>query len=76
MNGLVLSTPLYALTSGNLVSANEPIEILPIKDEDAGYITVTFKGVVDNTKSEYYILKDDILNDERILQKDKNYRTI
>jgi hypothetical protein len=63
MNGLELATPLYALTSGALVSPNEPITIKPIKDEDAGYITITFEGTLDKNKSEYYFLKETKDND-------------
>ena len=65
MNNLQLSTPLYKITNTNLVPPNKPIEIIPITDEDNGYITIKFKGNNDLNKSYYYIIDEDKLINEK-----------
>jgi len=48
-----------------LVPPNKPIEIIPITDEDNGYITIKFKGNNDLNKSYYYIIDEDKLINEK-----------
>jgi hypothetical protein len=46
------------------------MKIIPVTDEDNGYITIKFKGYNDLNKSYYYIIDEDKLIDE----KDENGR--
>ena len=66
MNNLVLSSLKYKITNENLVSPNQPIEILPKATEDSGYIQINFKGNLDLDKSWYYILDKDKIKDDEI----------
>ena len=78
LNNLQLSTPKYKLTNEDLVSPNQPIDILPESNQDNGYITIHFKGDLDLNKSWHYILKKDILDSEKVdgyYIKDANGRT-
>lgn len=65
MNNLQLSTPQYKITNTNLVPPNRPLEIVPICDEDNGYITIKFKGNIDENKSYYYIIDETKLLNEK-----------
>ena len=56
LNGLVLSSPRYKITSQFLISPNAKIEILPEADQDNGIINVHFSGAIDTEKSFYYFL--------------------
>ena len=62
INGLVLSSPKYKISSQFLVSPTSIIEILPEADEEHGVITIKFRGETDPTHSHYYILNTDIIN--------------
>ena len=73
INGLEMSSPQYKLTNDNFVSPNKAIEIVPIANPDNGYITVTFKGSIDKTRSYHYVVDEDaeVLINER--DKDNNF---
>lgn len=84
INGLEMSSPQYKLTNDNFVSPNKAIEIVPIANPDNGYITVTFKGSIDKTRSFHYIVNEDteVLINERdrnnnfLYYRDGNKRTV
>ena len=62
LNGLVLSSPRYKISSQYLVAPSGNIKILPVADEEHGVIDVHFEGETDPAHSYYYILDVDLLN--------------
>ena len=79
-NNLIFETPKYKLTNEFLASPNEKIEMIPNSNVENGYVTINFKGSLDKDKSQYYILNDAVLEDEKDENgkyfTDKNNRTI
>jgi len=54
--------------------------MIPNSNVENGYVTINFKGSLDKDKSQYYILNDAVLEDEKDENgkyfTDKNNRTI
>ena len=62
LNGLVMSSPRYKISSQYLVAPSNNIKILPQADWEHGVIDVHFEGETDPAHSYYYILDEDLLN--------------
>ena len=76
INNLIITTPKYRLTNQNLVSPNKNITMIPVANEDNGYITINLKGELDEYKSHYSILNDTIIKEEDKNIIDANNNTI
>ena len=62
LNGLVISSPRYRVSSQYLVSSNDDIQILPEADEENGIITIHFYGGTDPARTYHYTIDDEKLN--------------
>ena len=71
LNGLVLSSPKYKISSQYLVAPNGNIKVVPEADEENGTITVHFLGETDPNHSYYYAINEDILNNLEVDEEGK-----
>ena len=62
LNGLVMSSPKYRVSSAYLVAPSNNINILPEADQEHGVINIHFRGETDPDHSYYYILDEELLN--------------
>ena len=62
LNGLIISSPKYKISSQYLVAPSNNIHILPQADWEHGVIDIHFEGETDPAHSYYYILDEDLLN--------------
>ena len=62
LNGLVLSSPKYKISSQYLVTPNGNIKVVPEADEENGVIIVHLLGENDPNHSYYYVINEDVLN--------------
>ena len=62
LNGLVISSPKYKISSQYLIAPNGNISVKPVADAEHGFIDVHLLGEMDPNHSYYYILDIDLLD--------------
>ena len=71
LNGFVISSPKYKISSQYLVAPNGNIKVVPEADEENGIIIVHFLGETDPNHSYYYTINEDVLNNLEVDEEGK-----